>query len=127
MLTTLANLYRIYSNLDSIDDLDVPDGILNSLEKRWAAADQEPFIAAVVLNPFIRGDLFGRDIALTPIGLCNMLKRLQWRVFRVEADGDFQAAFMDYYNKREEFSPDAMALEDWLNIAKKKVSYNMLI
>ena len=124
VLTTLANLYRIYSNLDSEDDSDVRDEILNSLEKRWAAADQEPFIAAVVLNPFFCGDFLGRDIALTPIGLCNMLKRLQWRVFRVEADGDFQAAFMDYYNKRGEFSPEAMALETWLNIAQKKVSYN---
>jgi hypothetical protein len=55
-----------------------------------------------------------------------MLKRLQWRVFKVEADGDFQAAFMDYYNKREEFSPEAMALEDWSNIAQKKVSYSTL-
>lgn len=126
VLTTLANLYRIYSNLDSEDDLDVRDGILNSLEKRWAAADQEPFIAAVVLNPFLRGDFFGQDIALTPIGLCNMLKRLQMRVFRVEADGYFQAAFMDYYNKRGDFSPEAMGQEDWLNMAQQRVSYNIL-
>jgi hypothetical protein len=55
-----------------------------------------------------------------------MLKRLQMRVFRVEADGDFQAAFMDYYNKRGEFSPEAMGLEDWLSMAQKKVSYNVL-
>ena len=123
VLTTLANLYRIYSNLDSVDDSDVRDGILNSLEKRWAAADQEPFIAAVVLNPFLRGDFLGRDIALTPIGLCNMLKRLQLRVFRVEADEDFQAAFMDYYNRCEEFSPEAMALTDWLDMSQMKVSY----
>jgi hypothetical protein len=127
VLTTLANLYRIYSNLDSIDDSDVRDGILHSLEKRWAAADQEPFIAAVILNPFLRGDFLGRHISLTPIGLCNMLKRLQLRVFRVEADGDFQAAFMDYYNKRNEFSPEAMALADWSNMAQKKVSYLKLL
>ena len=127
MLTTLANLYRIYSNLDPVDDSDVRDEILDSLEKRWAAADQEPFIAAVILNPYLRGDFLGRgDIALTPIGLCNMLKRLQWRMFKVEADADFQAAFMDYYNKREEFAPEAMALVDWMNMAWKKVSYSIL-
>jgi hypothetical protein len=96
---------------------------LASLEKRWAAADQAPFIAAVLLNPFLRGDFFGRDIALTPIGLCNMLKRLQFRVFKVEADADFQAAFMDYYNKREEFAPEAMAQTDWNKMAEQKVSY----
>ena len=43
-------------------------------------------------------------------------------MFRVDADADFQAAFMDYYNKREEFSPEAMALADWTEMAKKNVS-----
>jgi hypothetical protein len=123
----LTNLYHIYSNLDPVDDSDVCDEILDSLEKRWAAADQEPFIAAVILNPYLHGDFLGRgDIALTLIGLCNMLKHLQWCMFKVEADADFQAAFMDYYNKHEEFAPEAMALVDWMNMAWKKVSYTIL-
>ena len=57
------------------------------------------------------------------IGLCNMLKRLLSRVFRVEADADFQAAFMDYYNRRNKFSPDAMALADWSSMAQKNVHF----
>ncbi|KAH9955968.1 hypothetical protein BGW80DRAFT_1257947 [Lactifluus volemus] len=92
VLTTLANLHCIYSNLNLEEDSDVRNQVLTSLEKRWAAADQDPFIAAVVLNPFLRGDFLGRHIALTPIGLCNMLKRLHSRVFRVAVDADFQAA-----------------------------------
>ncbi|KIL54278.1 hypothetical protein M378DRAFT_1059173 [Amanita muscaria Koide BX008] len=120
VLTTLANLYRIYSNLSLSEDLDVRDRVLASLEKRWAAADQDPFIAAVVLNPFLRGDFLARrHIALTPIGLCNMLKRLYSRMFRVDVDAAFQAAFMDYFNKREEFSSESMALVDWTDIAQK--------
>ena len=51
-----------------------------------------------------------------------MLKRLQSCMFRVDADADFQAAFMDYYNMCEEFSPEAMALADWTEMAKKNVS-----
>ena len=99
------------------------DEVLSSLEKRWAAADQDPFIAAVILNPFLRGDFFAWwHIALTPIGLCNMLKRLHSRVFRMEVDPNFQAAFMDYFNKCEEFSLESMSLIDWTDIAKKKVS-----
>jgi hypothetical protein len=125
VLTTLANLHRIYSNLDPVEDSEVRDKILASLEKRWAAADQEPFIAAVILNPYLRGDFFGRDIALTPIGLCNMLKRLHLRVFSADADADFQGAFMDYYYKREEFGPEAMALADWENTAQLRVSYSL--
>jgi hypothetical protein len=53
-----------------------------------------------------------------------MLKRLVSRVFRVNADADFQAAFMDYYyNKRNEFSPEAMSLAGWNELAQKNVSY----
>lgn len=51
-----------------------------------------------------------------------MLKRLQSRTFRLDADPGFQAAFMDYYNKHEEFSPEAMGLDDWSEMAKKSVS-----
>ena len=120
VLTTLGNLYRIFSNLGLEDD--VQPEVLTSLEKRWAAADQDPFIAALILNPFLRGDFLGNHIGLTPIGLCNMLKRLQSRVFRVEWDASFQATFMDYYYRREEFSPENMGLADWSEMAKKSVS-----
>jgi hypothetical protein len=125
VLTTLANLYRIYSSSD-IDE-SVRDQIIGSLERRWAAADQDPFIASVILNPFLHGNLFGRHVALTPIGLCNMLKRLQLRIFGIVADADFQSAFMDYFNKRQEFSPEAMALVDWNEMARQKVSCNFQI
>jgi hypothetical protein len=89
VLTTLRNLYRIYSNLAKFEDLDVRDKVLASLEKRWAAADQDPFISAVILNPFLHENFLGQHIALTPIGLCNMLKRLQSCMFGVDADTDF--------------------------------------
>ena len=59
-LTTLANLFCIYSNLSLPDDLDVCEGILASLEKRWATTDQDPFIAAVILNPFLCGDFLAQ-------------------------------------------------------------------
>jgi hypothetical protein len=51
-----------------------------------------------------------------------MLKRLHSRVFRLDAEADFRAAFMDYLNKREEFSPESMALADFTEVAQKKVS-----
>jgi len=97
--------------------------VLASLEKRWAAADQEPFIAAVVLNPFLRGKCFAcANPILTPIGLCNMLKRLYLRIFRCEVDSQFQSAFMDYYNDRAEFSNAFLSLEEWEGTARQQVS-----
>ncbi|KAF8261098.1 hypothetical protein EI94DRAFT_1422935, partial [Lactarius quietus] len=95
--------------------------VLASLEKHWAAADQDPFFAAVILNPFLHGDLLAQQhIALTPIGLCNMLKHLHSHVFQMDVDTNFHAAFMDYFNRCEEFSPESMALVDWADMAKKK-------
>jgi hypothetical protein len=49
----LGNLYHIYLNPDL--DAEVQDKVLGSLEKCWAAADQDPFITAIVLNPYLRG------------------------------------------------------------------------
>jgi hypothetical protein len=52
VLTMLGNLYHIYSDPDL--DAEVQNKVLGSLEKHWAAADQDPFIATIVLNPFLR-------------------------------------------------------------------------
>jgi hypothetical protein len=109
------------------EDLEVCNAVLASLEKCWAAADQDPFIATVIFNPFLHGDFLAwRHIGLTPIGLCNMLKCLHSHVFRVDVNADFQAAFMDYFNKHEEFSPESMALTDWTDTAQQKVSCGAL-
>ncbi|KAF8258073.1 ribonuclease H-like domain-containing protein, partial [Lactarius quietus] len=117
VLTTLGNLFRIYSDAQLEDA--VRTKVLASLEKRWAAADQDPFIAAVILNPYLRGKCFSRANALlTPIGLCNMLKHLHLRVFGLAVDSQFQSAFMDYYNGREEFSNVFLSLEAWEDMAK---------
>ncbi|KAF8262861.1 hypothetical protein EI94DRAFT_1460687, partial [Lactarius quietus] len=99
VLTTLGNLFRIHS------DAQLEDAVLASLEKRWAAADQDPFIVAVILNPYLCGKCFSHaNSLLTPIRLCNMLKHLHLRVFGLAVDSQFQSAFMDYYNGHEEFS-----------------------
>ena len=45
----------------------------------------------------------------------------------METDAYFQAAFMDYYNKHQEFSPEAMGQADWSELAKKGVSYLLKI
>lgn len=103
--------------------MEVREKILESLEKRWAAADQDIFIAAVVLNPFLCGHcLSRRNVLLTPIGLCNLMKDIHLRIFGTAVDSKFQAAFMDYYNDCAEFSAACMALDGWLDTAKQEVS-----
>jgi hypothetical protein len=47
----LANLYWIYNSLAI--EAPICDRVLGSLEKRWRAADQNVFILAIHLHPWI--------------------------------------------------------------------------
>jgi len=58
VLLTLGNLYCIYSTLEF--DVEVCTAILASLKKWWVKADQEVFILAVFLNPYIHHWCFSR-------------------------------------------------------------------
>jgi hypothetical protein len=120
VLLTLGNLYHIYS--DPKLDEDVQNKILGSLEKRWAAADQDVFIAAVVLNPYIRNRWFATGVReLTPAGLLGIVKRVCARVFREEPEIEFSEALMDYLQQRGEFSDEWMQLSMWTDMFEKQV------
>ena len=102
-------------------DPEVRDGILGSLEKRWAKADQEVFILAGFFNPYIRTKCFNRA-SLTEAGLYRMAERVYLRIFGRAADLDFMKAFTDYVRKEHEFSSEAMSLEVMAEMHKKEVS-----
>ena len=58
--------------------------IIDSIEKRWAKADQDVFIAAVILNPFVKATAFSPQVPfLTQAGVLMLLKRLYQRFFSV--------------------------------------------
>lgn len=105
---TLGNLYRIYSNpeLNHV----MRQKILGSLEKRWAAADQDIFILAVFFNPYVRQPPFSTSI-LTHAQLFNIAKRTYTRFNQSEPDLDFLKAFVSYYNNEDDYSKDRMELE----------------
>ena len=97
--------------------------VLASLEKCWAAADQDPFIAAIILNPFLHRKCFSHTNAvLSPIDLCNMLKHLHLHIFISEVDSQFLSTFMDYYNGHAEYSNAFLSLQMWEDIARAQVS-----
>ncbi|EUC57191.1 NUDIX domain protein, partial [Rhizoctonia solani AG-3 Rhs1AP] len=87
--------------------------VLESLERRWGKADQDAFILAVFLNPFIRARLFNpRNTLLNRWGLYGIVKRVFRRVFRQENDLELHEAFNDYYESRNEFHPDRWPYEE---------------
>lgn len=109
VLLMLGNFVHIFSqNLEFDEDLCL--GILASLEKQWKKADQDVFITAMFLNPFIRGSLLNKA-SLTDIDLYAILERVYECMMRRTADLDFLATFEDYQLKHAEFSDERMGLE----------------
>ncbi|KAH7922722.1 hypothetical protein BV22DRAFT_1106461 [Leucogyrophana mollusca] len=108
-ILVFANVYRIYNN-PSPDDT-IQQHVQSSLEKCWN--DQDVFIAAIVMNPFIRAKLFvpGRP-ELTPLGLYGIVKGVFERMFRKSPDFAFYRTFLDYLNEQEEFSRSRMHLDE---------------
>lgn len=110
VLITLGNLFRQYSNTESpIFDEDLRLGVLKSLEKRWKKIDQDIFIVAVFLNPYIRAKLFKQQF-LTEAQLYIIVERLYERLMRCRADLGFMDAFDDYKRSMGEFSDENMSL-----------------
>ncbi|KAH8101722.1 ribonuclease H-like domain-containing protein [Cristinia sonorae] len=120
VLLTLANLYRIFS--DPIHDAEVRVGVQASLQKRWAKnADQDVFILAVFLNPYIRNKLFRPgNPRLTSLELYGMASRVYGRVFRRPSSTEFHAAFNAYIHDEEEFSAERMRLGDFKDLYQSK-------
>jgi hypothetical protein len=58
--------------------------ILDSIEKRWAKADQDVFITVVILNPFVKTTAFFAEVPfLTRAGVLALMKRLYQRFFSI--------------------------------------------
>ncbi|KAI0956286.1 hypothetical protein AcV7_006723 [Taiwanofungus camphoratus] len=80
VLLTFGLLYAKYSKLDvnDVTERDVRQALLNSIEEQWSKADQDVFIAAIILNPFFRTYPFAPLHSLTNTGIYVLFERL-WR------------------------------------------------
>ncbi len=54
VLLTFGALVLQYKDLNDEDELPVKQALIESIEKRWWKADRDVFVAAVILNPFIK-------------------------------------------------------------------------
>ena len=94
ILLTFGSLCMHYDNLRNKDPADRPGctAIIDSIEKCWAKADQDIFIAAVILNPFIKTVPFSSQTRLlTRANILSLMKRLYTRFFSIsEQDNELQ-------------------------------------
>jgi len=95
ILLTWGNLYRIYSD-PALNDA-VCAQVLNSLSKCWLQMDQDVFISAVIMNPYVRGKGFAcGNPLLSPVGLYNITKCTCECMLRIHLGLEFHSAFFDY-------------------------------
>jgi hypothetical protein len=73
VLMTFGHLVMQYQSMTHPEDVEGCTAIIESIEACWATADQEIFIAAVVLNPFYQSMLFAPLQFLTNAGIQSML------------------------------------------------------
>ncbi|KAF9647431.1 hypothetical protein BDM02DRAFT_3098174 [Thelephora ganbajun] len=96
VLLIFGFLVMKYQQMVDNDDRAAPTAIISSLEKRWMAADQDIFIATVIVNPFFRIDPFGPHIRFVVAEVIGLLQRLYARFFREEAPHSFSTELRDY-------------------------------
>ena len=80
VLLTFRYLVMQYREMTDPDNRRGAQVIMNSIEKHWAAADQENFITAVILNPFYQNSPFAPLHFLNNAGIHALLNHL-WTCF----------------------------------------------
>ena len=96
--------------------------MLNSLSKRWLQMDQDAFISAIIMNPYIHAKCFARgNPQLSSIGLYNIVKCTFARMLRKDPDLDFHNAFFDYLLDAKEFSSSLMGIAELKVLCEKEV------
>ena len=124
VLLTLGTLYMGYSTLDDPQDRTARNAILASIDQRWKKSDQEVFIAAVVLNPYIKTAPFRQLPFLTNAGLLALFKRLWLRFFTTEAPLELHRNLQNYMNSSGAFQDLSSYAETLEQEAKFKVHFS---
>ena len=125
VLFTFGSLYLHYSHLTDPIDLDVKNAVLKSINQRWAKCDQDVFVAAAILNPFISTSAFKTAPFLSLAGILSLMARLHLRFFRKAAPLNIlNANINDYFNNKGTFS-SFPSLKDAIRLqAAAEVSLN---
>lgn len=103
------------------DDADAVDAIISSIEKRWAVADQEVFIACLIVNPFYQTRPFAKLYHFNNSGVSMLLGRLWKRFYEAEPSFEFYEEVKEYLNHTDRYKDLANQCARQQHTAEAKV------
>ena len=117
MFGLLHHWYTSLRNQQQSEDELACNAILESLERRWAKADQDVFVAAVILNPFHKTAPFAKTSTIfSNAGVLAILSRLWTRFYKEEPPYDLFAETEDYLECKGSYE----ILTTWLPWLQRK-------
>ena len=104
VLLTFGSLVARYQAMVGPEDATASTAILNSLEKRWLAADQDVFIATVIVNPHFQASPFAPGIRFIVARIKTLLSSLYTRFFQSDPPDAFYEEVHDYLTRTGRYS-----------------------
>lgn len=104
VLLTFGHLVSTYLEMTDPDDLPGCQAIIDSIERRWSKADQEIFIATVIINPFYQTAPFSLIPQFRTAEILSLMIRLWKRLIRTDPPPSFAQELMEFIGKRGDYA-----------------------
>lgn len=104
VLIVLGALHYEYSLLVDQESVLVKEALLSSISRRWEKADQPIYIAAVILNPLIKTQIFANIQQVTFNGIYNIFAKLWTRFSSRPPPPDLLVDLKDYLSNKGIFN-----------------------
>ncbi|KAF8984776.1 hypothetical protein BDQ17DRAFT_1436875 [Cyathus striatus] len=114
VLLTFGYLTMHFSSLPA-EDIDISTAVLASIERRWAQSDNDVFIAATILNPFVKLNPFHKSWLFTLGRIDALMERLWTRFYGNTAPGGLYEELRSYLEGTNDY-------EDLPNVCRKLLS-----
>ena len=120
MLVTLVILYHKFC--DSTLDSSICEAACKSLEKHWKKADQDIFLLAVVLNPYLRVSCFSERSPYRNFpNVWHLFQKVFLRLYGIEPNLEFRSTLQEYVSEIGGWSALDMGLDQYMEQAKREV------
>lgn len=122
VLTTFGLLYHEFSKLSDTHERVVKEALLQSISHRWDKADQPIFIAAVILHPLLKLELFANIPEFTISGIFGIFSFLWGHFFSQQVPSELLGQLHDYLSNKGIFASFPAFIDALQRSAQQKVS-----